>query len=1473
MTAPTVTWGTVSAATTGASLNVNEPAGIAIGDLLLIIASSDTTTAPTTPTGYTLIDGGTISTGTGRLDVFARIATAANETVTYGGVAQDIVLIMGRIPAAQHGVVNVATDIFKQTAATGSGNADPPSITVGSAKDWLAIAAVCIDQLTAANTLTASPAGYTTVTLTESASSTSSVFLGVATKALSAATTENPGTFTNTSANWRALTFVIPPFVPVTQAKFEAALADDFTGTTIDTAKWAGGVVGAVTQNDVLIIPSVVGSAVGVLSATAYTLKESAVYLKVTSWPADATGEFHIYLVLDNNNYLEFAKAGDTILAQSITATTPTSASGSYATAGSPPWLRIRETAGTVYWDGSQDGITWANLWSNATPAWLTSTSPMYAQVSTFNGTAGQNVQVDNFNAAVPVSGLKVWLEADSGVTGSPVSAWASKFGAVTVTQTPDATARPAITAAQFPTGAAGVVFDGTNDFMESATAMSALITAADAEIFAVFKVASFPTDDGAAYNNATVWGDSLAFSGLHFRASSTLAIAYNWDTAITTATRTIAANTAYIADQLHTGGNLSLTINNGTPATSTSGNTGGLTGVLRLARAQNTVYGPITLGALVIYNRALTSGERAQVYAYLNTKYLGASGGPQALAGKAPTATSAKANTISVARPLGGKHGLATSAKAALTVTAGGGGTIARVDRGTTYQTQATTTDNVETSASFTPAAGSLLLVMMGGVCAGAGTAIAWTASDNFGDTGGTAWTVQKSTLDVFSYGVGCAIAWRRVGTGASAGQITVTETPGGSADRSLWASFEEVTGPAIVVQQAQNTGTGTTLGVSLGVAPAATSWVYSDSFSVFGVPTLPSGFNLVDAYAAGGGAGDGKTAYDPLSAAQTTTWSGLAANGNTAVAVEVAIAGAAQALAGKHPTATSAKGSLRLLWALVGKAPSSTSAKGTIYATRGVGGKHALATSAKATLVITRGLGAKHPVATSARGLLGGIVTLNGKSPVAVSAKSTKLDALRGLAGKHPLATSAKGSTSMAWALNGRHPVVTSAKATASATRRIDGRASTASSAKASVGLARPLDGRAATATNAKATALATTRGLAGRAPVVTNTKASLALALLLAGRHPISTSAKAGLGRLIPLDGRAAAVINARAGQVSIVIPMAGRFPVVVSAKASALSRGVVLAGKHPVATSSRGTVLLSIGLAGRAPLVVSAKTALQATRLLDGRFPTSYAAKGTQRLSAGLTGKHAVVVSAKGSARAAYALSGRHPLAVRAKAINLATQGQVDLAGRHRLAVNSKASVSLAVRLAGRAATSSSARAVLLRTFAVQAKVPLATSAKATLGRSVSLGGRASIVVDAEAAASITRGLAARAPFVVSARGLINTGDLVLAGRAALSFHARGQTLTTSVLLTGRAPITFGARGDVLEVVHETGESWWVTITITADSANMAIAADSTTFTVATDGAGMSVAADAAGTQIMADSIVIEATPVNELASAP
>lgn len=223
MTAPTVRGFATATNTTDAqpAVSINLPTR-ASGDLLIVFAACDTTTSATAITqtsNWTAIDEE--AGGSDRFGIWARIATNdANDAASIAGSNnQDMSVNMIAITTGTHGVSSgtIASDIIHPAAATGaSGNADPPNSGTVSSKDWLAIAACCVDLTNSAHSISAAPTNYTTgAQLQKSASSTSSVGLGVGYRALSAATSENPGTFTNDSNAWIAKTLLIPPFVSV----------------------------------------------------------------------------------------------------------------------------------------------------------------------------------------------------------------------------------------------------------------------------------------------------------------------------------------------------------------------------------------------------------------------------------------------------------------------------------------------------------------------------------------------------------------------------------------------------------------------------------------------------------------------------------------------------------------------------------------------------------------------------------------------------------------------------------------------------------------------------------------------------------------------------------------------------------------------------------------------------------------------------------------------------------------------------------------------------------------------------------------------------------------------------------------------------------------------------------------------------------------------------------------------------------
>lgn len=247
--APTVRgYSTPNNATDAApAFTVNAPASVAAGDLLIAFAANDTTgTAWTTSpgNGWTKLSD-EVQGSTHRLAVYALIADGTDGLSIAAANNQDYSVVMLAIQVGTHRVTNVSTDIVIPAAATGTtGNADPPNSGTVVSDVWLAIAACAVDLTAAGDSISAYPANYGNGVLTKSASSTSSVGLGVGHLALTATTAENPGTFTNTTNAWIAKTLLIPSAnetgtVAVTLADFTSdasgTVATGITGTVAVT--------------------------------------------------------------------------------------------------------------------------------------------------------------------------------------------------------------------------------------------------------------------------------------------------------------------------------------------------------------------------------------------------------------------------------------------------------------------------------------------------------------------------------------------------------------------------------------------------------------------------------------------------------------------------------------------------------------------------------------------------------------------------------------------------------------------------------------------------------------------------------------------------------------------------------------------------------------------------------------------------------------------------------------------------------------------------------------------------------------------------------------------------------------------------------------------------------------------------------------------------------------------------------------
>ena len=113
----------------------------------------------------------------------------------------------------------------------------------------------------------------------------------------------------------------------------------------------------------------------------------------------------------------------------------------------------------------------------------------------------------------------KLWIDPDQGVTGSPVTAWTDRIGGVAFNETFGATTRPALIASEPNLGGRACVhLDGTNDQLDSTTALSAVVGApGDFGIYATVNVLDIAST-AATVDSEAIFVDGANSMSLHLR-------------------------------------------------------------------------------------------------------------------------------------------------------------------------------------------------------------------------------------------------------------------------------------------------------------------------------------------------------------------------------------------------------------------------------------------------------------------------------------------------------------------------------------------------------------------------------------------------------------------------------------------------------------------------------------------------------------------------------------------------------------------------------------------------------------------------------------------------------------------------------------------------------------------------------------------------------------------------------------------
>lgn len=181
--------------------------------------------------------------------------------------------------------------------------------------------------------------------------------------------------------------------------------------------------------------------------------------------------------------------------------------------------------------------------------------------------------------------------------------------------------------------GIGDLIFDGvgnnmrlTNDAISSPKTLADLITATEFTLFFVFQLTADATNKANLYENTQLWGGPGAHA-IYFKTSGGTSTVHllNDDGSIDSVSKTINKNQTYVLMCRHQGGNIYISVNNGSETSIASGNTTPLTYFIYIGYNQFSLgdYFPGKIGEVLIYNAALTGSNFTDTMAYLMDKWV----------------------------------------------------------------------------------------------------------------------------------------------------------------------------------------------------------------------------------------------------------------------------------------------------------------------------------------------------------------------------------------------------------------------------------------------------------------------------------------------------------------------------------------------------------------------------------------------------------------------------------------------------------------------------------------------------------------------------------------------------------------------------------------------------------------------------------------------------------------------------------
>lgn len=502
---------------------------------------------------------------------------------------------------------------------------------------------------------------------------------------------------------------------------------------------------------------------------------------------------------------------------------------------------------------GSTAGTNaWQNTGTTGSVETLTAVVLVRAAATNAPATAATAAGASN-NATVTVpftdptsySGLQGWWDAsqESFANNDAVGTFTDRSGnSRNLTQATGAN-QPLFKTAQFPSGGPGVDFDGSNDFMTNATALSSFISAGAYTLFFVVQVDAVATNAANTYDNVTLWGDSGGFAGVHLKSAGPTIMAYNWDGSDDHNDLTFATTTSYVYMQRHEGGNLYSALDGATETSVASGNTSTLTGTQFVGGVSGLEPFNGRIGEFFIYNVALTAPQMAEVTTYLTDKWLASSTNADAAVASSAGTANAATETVAPSSGSGSGVGAADTTTSTVASTVGDAASTGTANNATASVSAATSvlvTLNVNDSTLayatdpdvaagelvFDYISGAVTLAIAGGAAAAATNASAAVAA-GVGAANDTTSAVAPSVTGGAGVGAGnAATGTLQVTAGAPAGTATANDatvsTSGAPAGAATGAGTANAATTTVATPSGAGFSTGTANNATVSTASA---------------------------------------------------------------------------------------------------------------------------------------------------------------------------------------------------------------------------------------------------------------------------------------------------------------------------------------------------------------------------------------------------------------------------------------------------------------------------------------------------------------------------------------------------------------------------------------------------------------------------------------------------------------------------